>query len=65
MQFEASKLKGSAIHRKNFDPGVIEIFDPKKDNVFKVNGQRIKPLFTTKPEPHVTFELDLCDPVCE
>jgi len=48
-----------------FPHGAIEIVDLKNENVFKDNGQRLKSFFTTKPKPHGTFELGLCDPVYE
>jgi len=41
----------------------IEIFDPKDKNTFKVNGQRLKPFFTTESASHNVIELGICDPV--
>jgi len=46
-----------------FPHGAIEIFDLKNGNTFKVNGQRLKPFFTTESEPHNILELGLFDPV--
>ena len=43
--------------------GIIEISDPKNGNIFKVNGQRLKPFYTTELESHDILELGLCDPV--
>ena len=49
---------------QNVSPyGAIEIFDPKNGSTFKVNGQRLKPFFTTESESHNVIELGLCDPV--
>ena len=63
----ARKLKTrwsrSFLVQTTFPLGPIEIFDPKNGNVFKVNSQRLKPFFTTEPDPHETFELGLYDPV--
>ena len=46
-----------------FPHGAIEICDPKNGNTFTVNGQRLKPFFTTESESHNVLELGLCDPV--
>jgi len=63
LHFFALKLQtrwsGPFLVQNVFSHEAIEIFDPKNGNVFKVNGQRLKPFFTTEPEPYGTFELDL------
>jgi len=46
-----------------FSHGAIEISDPKNGNTFEVNGQRLKPFFTTESESHNILELVLFDPV--
>jgi hypothetical protein len=38
-----SRWTGSFIIRTLFSHGAIEIEDPKNGNLFKVNGQRVKP----------------------
>ena len=43
--------------------GAIEISDPKNGNLFKINGQRLKPFYTTESESHNILELGLCDTV--
>ena len=64
---DPSKLKtrwsGSYITQIVSPHGAIEISDPKSGNIFKVNGQRLKPFYTTESESHDILELGLCDPV--
>ena len=63
LQLFPSKLKtrwsGLYLVHTVFPHGAIEIYDPKSGNMFKVNGQRLKPFYTT--ESHDTLELGLCD----
>ena len=58
-----SRWSGPYIVQNVSPHGAIEIFDPKSGNTFKVNGQRLKPFFTTESESHNVLELGLCDPV--
>ena len=46
-----------------FPHGTVEISNPKNGSTFKINGQKLKPFYTTEPESDETFELELCDPV--
>jgi hypothetical protein len=43
--------------------GVVELRDPKDGNIFKVNGQRLKPCIQN-PEPGIDVEsIKLTDPI--
>ena len=46
-----------------FPHGAVKISDPKNGDVFKVNGQQLKPFFTIKIEPYGATVLGLYDPV--
>ena len=63
----AGKLKtrwsGPFIVRTVFPHGAVKIFDPKSNQEFKVNGQRLKPFLTAEPESQATVVLRLCNPV--
>jgi len=48
-----------------FSHGVVEIFDPKDDKIFKVNGKRLKPFFAKEPESEEEIVMGLFDPICE
>jgi len=39
--------------------GAVEIWDQKNRNVFRVNGQRLKPFLTGEPETHVDTMMGL------
>ena len=41
--------------------GVVEICDPKNDNVFKVNSQRLKPFLTIEPDTCTNTLMGLFD----
>ena len=58
-----TKWSGPYIIQTVYPHGAIEISYPKNGNMFKVNGQKLKPFYTTESESHVIFELGLCDPV--
>ena len=45
-----------------FPYGVVIIFDPKSNEEFKVNGQRLKPFLTTEPESQAEIVLNLFAP---
>ena len=40
-----SRWTSPFIVKKSFSHGAVEIENPKNDNIFKVNGQRLKPFF--------------------
>ena len=58
-----TRWSGPYIVQKVFSHGAIEIFNPKNGNTFTVNGQRLKPFFTTEFVSQDVHELGLCDPV--
>jgi len=58
-----TRWSGLYIVHTVYPHSAIEIFEPKSGNIFEVNGQRLKPSYTTESESHVIFELGLCDPV--
>jgi len=58
-----TRRSGPYIAQSVFPHGGIEVFDTKNDNTFTVNGQRLKPFFTTEFESHDVLELGLCDPI--
>ena len=45
-----SRLIGPFLVKIVFPYGAIEIVDPKNDNEFKVNGQRLKPFLKNFPQ---------------
>jgi len=58
-----TRWSGPYIVQKVYPHGAIEVFDPKNGNTFTVNGQRLKPFFTTEFESQDVHELGLCDPI--
>ena len=53
---------GPFIMRTVFPYGVVIIFDPKSNEEFKVNGQRLKPFLTTEPASQAESVLSLFAP---
>lgn len=58
-----SRWSGPFIVRTSYPHGAVEIKNPKDGNVFKVNGQRLKPFIELK-SPEVE-EILLEDPIYE
>ena len=48
-------------HRNVFPHGAIEIENPKNDNIFKVNGQRLKPFLENFSQEEESINLK--DPI--
>ena len=58
-----SRWTGPYIVHKIYPHGAIEISQPNASNIFKVNGQRVKPFLENFPVEEVVEEL--VDPVYE
>ena len=58
-----TRWSGPYIIHTVYPHGAIEISDLKSGNMFKVNGQRLKPFYIIESESRDIFELGLCDPV--
>ena len=56
-----SRWIGPFVVRTVFPHGAIEICDPKNDNEFKVNGQRLKSFLESVPEADTA--MGLLDPM--
>ena len=56
-----SRWTGPFTVKTVFSHGAIEIYDPKNENVFKVNGQRMKPFLESVPEANAA--MGLLDPM--
>ena len=50
-------MKSRWIVRTVFLYGAVEICDTKNDNVFKINGQHLKPFLKSVPEADTTMGL--------
>ena len=58
-----TRWSGPYIVHTVYPHSAIEISDLKSGNMFKVNGQKLKPFYTTESASHDIFELSLCYPV--
>ena len=58
-----TRWSGPFIVQTVFSHGAVEILDPSNGNKFTVNGQRLKPFFTTESLSHDVHELGLSDPI--
>jgi len=50
-----TRWSGSYLVHTVFPHGAVELSDPKNGNPFKVNGQILKPFYTTEPESTCDF----------
>ena len=53
----SGKLNQDFVVRIVFPHGIIEIYDPKNDNEFKVNGPRLKPFLESVSEADTAMGL--------
>ena len=48
-----------------FPHGAVELKDPKRGNIFKVNGQRLKPYIDGIKDGELIETVDLVEPIFE
>ena len=58
-----SRWSGPFIVHTVFPHGAVEILNPKNREIFKVNGQRLKPFLELKDKNLVVILLE--DPICQ
>ena len=57
-----TRWSGPFIVQTVFSYGTVKISDPKNDQVFKVNGQRLKPFLATNLESDIDKVMGLYNP---